>query len=65
MEVHRGAIQEKEGEETVSLSSSPLTTALSHQRLCCNRENDGKCYAELVSASNLINTLLDPEINSG
>ena len=38
---------------------------LSPLRLCCNMGNDGKCHAELVSASNLINTLLDPEINSG
>ena len=38
---------------------------LSPGRLCHNGENSEKCHAELVSASNRIKYLRDPEINSG
>jgi CheY-like chemotaxis protein len=35
------------------------------RRLCRNRGNGEKCHAELVSASNGINKLRDPETSSG
>ena len=34
-------------------------------RLCRNSLIGGRCHAELVSASNKIKNLRDPEINSG
>jgi hypothetical protein len=43
----------------------PLTPSLSPVRLCRNRGNSEKCYAELVSASDRINKLRDPETSSG
>ena len=39
--------------------------SLSPGRLCHNGGNSEKCHAELVSASNRIKYLRDPEINSG
>jgi len=43
----------------------PLTPALSRKRLCHNSGNGEKCHAELVSASNGVNNLRDPETSSG
>ncbi len=48
-----------------SLSYFPLTFILSPWRLCHNSGNGEKCHAELVSASNGINNLQDPETSSG
>ncbi len=42
-----------------------IATFLPLQRLCRNRENSEKRHAELVSASNGINKLRDPETSSG
>ncbi len=44
---------------------SPLTLTLSPRRLWRNWGNGEKCHAELVSASNKIKELRDPETSSG
>ena len=52
------------GGEGEHIISTP-TLILPHQRLCRNRGNGQKCHAELVSASNRIKYLRDPEPSSG